>query len=46
MFVDEQNVVLEACVEVGFDSQMNYHRIMVTVDMRIYTVKPLEDLLQ
>jgi hypothetical protein len=46
MFVDEEDIVLEAGVEVGFESQMYYHRIMVTVDMRIYTVESLEDLLQ
>ena len=45
MLVDEEHVMLEARVEVRLEAQLNDDRIVVTVDMRIDAVEPLEQLL-
>ena len=44
MLVDEQNVVFEAGVQVGFQAEMHHHGIVVTVDVRIHPVHTLVDL--
>ncbi len=44
MLVNEQDVVLEACVEMWLKSQVDDDRVMVAVDMGIDTVETLEDL--
>lgn len=44
MLVNEQDIVLEAGVEVGFKTKFTDDWVMVAVDMRIDTVHALEDL--
>jgi hypothetical protein len=44
MFIDEEDIVLEAGVEVWLKAQMDDHRVMVAIDVSIYAVHPLEDL--
>lgn len=44
MLVDEKDVVLEAGIQVGLKSQVYNDGIVVTVDVRVHTVQPLEDL--
>ena len=44
MLVYEQDVVLEACVQMWFQSELKHDRVVVAVDMRIHSVQPLEHL--
>ena len=44
MFIDEENVMLEACVEMGFEAELTNHGVMVAVDVGIHTVHSFEDL--
>ena len=44
MFINEKNVVLEACVQVRFQTKVNNDVIVVTVDMSIYPIQTLEEL--
>jgi len=44
MLVHEQDVVLEARVEMWFQSQLKHNRVMVAVDVSIHSVQPLEHL--
>ena len=44
MLVHEQDVVLEARIEMWFQSQLKHDRVMVAVDMSIHSVQPLEHL--
>jgi len=44
MLIDEQHVVLEACVQMGFQTQLDDDRVVVTVDVGVDTVEALEDL--
>ncbi len=44
MLVNEQHVVLEAGVQVRFESKLYNDRIVVTVDVGVHTVEPLEEL--
>lgn len=45
MLVNEKDVVLETGVEVRLESKLDDDGIVVAVDVRIDTVKSLEDLL-
>lgn len=44
MLIDEQHVMLEACVQMGFKTQLDDDRVVVTVDVGVNTVEALEDL--
>lgn len=44
MFVNEQDVMLEAGVEMRFESQVDYNGVMVAIYVRIYTVETLKQL--
>lgn len=44
MFVDEQDVVLEARVQVWFETELDNDRIVVAVDMGIDAVEAFEEL--
>jgi hypothetical protein len=44
MLIDEQDIMLEAGVEMGFEAEVYYYRVMMAVDMGIDTIQTLEDL--
>lgn len=44
MLVDEENIVLEAGVEMWLEAQVDDHRVVVTVNVSIYTVHSFENL--
>ena len=44
MLIDEQNIMLEARIQVRLKSQLHNDRIMVTVNMGIHSVQTLEEL--
>ena len=44
MLVDEKDIVLEASIEMGLETQLTNHWVVMAVDMRIDTVHSLEDL--
>lgn len=44
MLVDKENIVLETGVEVWLEAQVDNHRVVVTVDVGIYTVHSFENL--
>jgi len=44
MLVYEQDVVLEARIEMWFQSQLKHDWVVVAVDMSIHTIQPLEHL--
>lgn len=44
MLIDKKHILLETGVEVRFQSQLPDYRIVVAVDVRVYTVHSLEDL--
>ena len=45
MFVNEENVVFEACVQMWLESQLRNYWVMVAVYVGIDSVQPLEELL-
>lgn len=44
MFVHEQNIVLEARIEMRLQSQVHDHRVVMTIDVRVYAIQALEDI--
>jgi hypothetical protein len=38
MFIDEQDVMLEASVEMGFEAEVYHYRVMMAVDMGVDTI--------
>ena len=44
MLVDKEDVMLETGIEMGLKAKLNDHRVMVTVNMSIYPIKPFEEL--
>jgi hypothetical protein len=44
MFIDKQDVMLEAGVEMGFEAEVYYYRVMMAVDMGVDTIQTFEDL--
>jgi len=44
MLVDKQNVVLEACVQMGLQTQVDDNRVVVAVNVRVHSVQALENL--
>ena len=44
MLVNEQNVVLKACIEVSLEAQFANDWIVVAVDVGVNTIHSLEDL--
>ena len=44
MFVDKEHVMLEAGIEMGLKAKLYNRRVMVTINMSIYPIKPLEEL--
>ena len=44
MLVNEQNIVLEAGVEMGLETKVNYDWVVVAINVCIDTVETLEDL--
>jgi hypothetical protein len=44
MFIDEQDVMLEAGVEMGLEAEVYYYRVMMAVDVGVDTIQTLEDL--
>jgi hypothetical protein len=44
MLINEKHVVLETSIEVWLEAEVHNHRIVVAVDVSIYTVHALEDL--
>jgi hypothetical protein len=45
MLMHKQHVVLEAGIQMRLQSQLYHHGIVMTIDMRVDTIQPLEDLL-
>jgi hypothetical protein len=45
VLIDEEDVVLEAGIEMSLESQLANNWVVVTVDVGVHTVHPLEDLL-
>lgn len=46
VFIDEQDVVLEAGVQMGLEAQMYDDGVVMAVDMGVDTIQTLEDLAQ
>ena len=46
MLVNEENVMLEAGVEMRFEAEMNDHGIVMTVDVSVHTIESFEYLSQ
>jgi len=44
MLINEQNVVLEACIEVSLEAEFANDWVVVAIDMCVYTIHSLEDL--
>ena len=44
MLIDEEDIVLEARVEMWLKAQLDYDGIVVAIDMRVDSVEALEDL--
>lgn len=44
MLINEEDVVLEAGVQMGFEAQVNDHGVVVAVNVCIHSVQTLEDL--
>ena len=44
MLINEQNIVLETCIEVWLETELDDDRIVMAIDMRIYSVEALEEL--
>lgn len=44
MLVDEKNVVFEARVQMWFEAEVHHDRVMMTINMGIDSVQPLEEL--
>lgn len=44
MLINEKNVVLEACVQMGLESKLYNNRVMVTVDVGVNSVESFEEL--
>lgn len=44
MLINEQDVVLEAGVEMWFETQMDNDRVVMAVDVGIDAIKPLKNL--
>lgn len=44
MFIDEQDVVLEASIQMWLEAEVYHDRVVVAVDMGVDTVQALEDL--
>jgi len=44
MLVDKQNVVLEARVQMGLETQVDDNGVVVAVNVRVHSVQALEDL--
>lgn len=44
MFIDEQDVVLEAGVQMWLETEVNHDRVVMAVDMGVDTVQTLENL--
>ena len=44
MLINEENVVLEARVQMGLEPKLYNNRVMVTVDMGVHSVESFEDL--
>ena len=44
VFVDKQDIVLEACVQMRLQSELHNDRVMMTVDVRVHAIEPLEKL--
>lgn len=44
VLIDEQNIVLETGVQVRFETQVHNDLIVVTIDVRVDSVKPFEKL--
>lgn len=44
MLINEEDVLLEAGVQVGFQAELSDDWVMVAVDVRVDTVHALEDL--
>ena len=44
VLIDKYNVVLEARVEMWLEAQVDHNGVMVTVDVGVHSVQPLEHL--
>ena len=44
MLIDEQDIVLEACVQMGLEAKLDDDRIVMTVDMRVDPIQSLKEL--
>jgi hypothetical protein len=44
VFINEQNIMFEACIQMWLKAKMNYDRIVVAVDVSVDTVQSLEEL--
>lgn len=44
VLIDKQDIVLETRVEVWFKTQVDDNRVVMTVDVRVRPIQPLEDL--
>lgn len=44
MFIDKQDVVLEAGIQMWLEAEVHHDRVVMAVDMGVDTVQALEDL--
>ena len=44
MLIDEENIVLEASVEMGFETELTNYGIVVAVDVCVNTIHAFENL--
>ena len=44
MLVNEEHIVLETCIQMRFESKLDYNRIVMTVDVCVDPVKTFEEL--
>ena len=44
MLIDEQNIVLETGVQMWLETELDHDWIVVTIDVRVYSVEALEKL--
>jgi hypothetical protein len=44
MLINEKHIMLEAGIQVRLESKLDYYRIMMAVNMRVNSVKSLEEL--
>lgn len=44
MFINEEDVMLEACIQMRLQTKLNNDWVMVTVDVGVYSIESFEEL--